>query len=115
MKHNTFYTGNPVNDIVRMKFTMSRNAAYVYEDKTIFQVYLNGMCSVFLGFAKFNNRSFVLNLGLNDENEKIELPMQGDKIMTAAVHNGTPMFFSRLNGLVCITAADFETPDFFNG
>lgn len=41
--------------------------------------------------------------------------MQGDKIMTAAVHNGTPMFFSRLNGLVCITAADFENPDFFNG
>lgn len=57
----------------------------------------------------------ILILGLNDENEKIELPMQGDKIMTAAVHNGTPMFFSRLNGLVCITAADFETPDFFNG
>lgn len=41
--------------------------------------------------------------------------MQGDKIMTAAVHNGIPMFFSRLNGLVCITAADFEQNDFFNG
>lgn len=42
MKHNTFYTGNPVNDVIRMKFTMTRNAAYIYEDKTIFQVYLNG-------------------------------------------------------------------------
>lgn len=41
-KHNTFYTGNPTTDVVRMKFTMTRNAAYLYEDKTIIQVYLNG-------------------------------------------------------------------------
>lgn len=42
LKHNTFYTGNPVSDVIRMKFTMTRNAAYIYEDKTIIQVYLNG-------------------------------------------------------------------------
>lgn len=42
LKHNTFYTGNPAKDVIRMKFTMTRNAAYIYEEKTIFQVYLNG-------------------------------------------------------------------------
>lgn len=44
-KHNTFYTGNPTNDVSRMQFTMTRNVAYIYEDKTIIQVYLNGMCA----------------------------------------------------------------------
>lgn len=73
------------------------------------------MSIIQLLFSSSISNKIFFDLGLNDDNEKIELPMQGDKILTASVHNGTPMFFSRLNGFVCITAADFEAPDFFNG
>lgn len=49
-----------------------------------------------------------------EETEKIEFPSQDDKIMTAAVHNSIPLFFSRLYGLVCVSPADMEAGDFFN-
>lgn len=49
-----------------------------------------------------------------NDTEKVEFPVQGDKIMAATIFNNIPLFFSRLYGLVCITATDSESPDYFN-
>lgn len=46
--------------------------------------------------------------------EKIEFPTQGDKLMTGIICNNTPLFFSRLYGLVCILPSESESPEFFN-
>lgn len=42
LKHNSFYTGNVSADNLKMKFILNRNVAYVYDEKAIYQVYMNG-------------------------------------------------------------------------
>lgn len=42
LKHSSFYTGNVSADNLKMKFIINRNTAYVYDEKVIYQVYMNG-------------------------------------------------------------------------
>lgn len=42
LKHSSFYTGNVSADNLKMKFILNRNIAYVYDEKVIYQVYMNG-------------------------------------------------------------------------
>lgn len=42
IKHNTFFTGDPLADNLKMKLLLNRNVAYIYEEKFIYQIYLNG-------------------------------------------------------------------------
>lgn len=46
LKHNSFYTGNVLADNLKLKFILNRNIAYVYDEKVIYQVYMNGKKSV---------------------------------------------------------------------
>lgn len=49
-----------------------------------------------------------------DNTEKIEFPVQNDKILAATVSNGIPLFFTRIHGLVYISPSDPESADFFS-
>lgn len=49
-----------------------------------------------------------------DEFEKIDLQTPSDKILFAAAYYQFPLFFTRHNGLVCVTASDFDPADFMN-
>lgn len=53
-------------------------------------------------------------LGNNDEFEKIELHSPTDKILFSAAYYQFPLFFTRDNGLVCVTPSDFDPSDFMN-
>lgn len=48
-----------------------------------------------------------------DNTEKIEFPMQNDKILAAIIYNQIPLFFTRMHGLVSLSASDFDG-DMFN-
>lgn len=94
LKHNIFYRPEMDEEILAMKFMLNRGVAYVYGEKFVHPVYMNGTG--------------------NDEIEKIEFQSQSDKIMAAATYNNIPLFFSRLHGLVCVAASDFDTTDILN-
>lgn len=49
-----------------------------------------------------------------DNTEKIEFPVQGDKILAATIYNQIPLFFTRIHGLVSLSASDFDNSEFFN-
>lgn len=49
-----------------------------------------------------------------DNTEKIEFPVQGDKIMAATIYNQIPLFFTRIHGLVSLSASDFDNGDIFS-
>lgn len=42
MKHNAFYSGDANDDSLKLKFILNRSVAYVYGDRSIFEVILNG-------------------------------------------------------------------------
>lgn len=42
INYNSFYTGNSSTDNIRMKFILNRGVAYVYDDRTIYQIFTNG-------------------------------------------------------------------------
>lgn len=88
------------NPWINMKFIICRGMAYMYNDKLIYPIVLNTQ----------SNSQLVAP---TDDMEKIEFLGQEDKIMSAANHQNIPLFFSRLHGVVCVSASDFD-PDFFN-
>lgn len=124
-KTNAFYSGDANDENLKYKLIITQGSAYVYGDRIIYEVLLNGKFGLISD--SFSIRQLVLiltnifeyfyiDIGQTgeDNTEKIEFNTQGDKILAAAVYNQIPLFFTRLNGLVSISSSDFDAGDFFN-
>lgn len=97
MKTNAFYSADANEECLKYKFILTDSTAYVYGDRTIFEVLLSG----------------VVQQGI-ENTETIELPTANDRILAAAVYNQIPIFFSRLNGFISISSSDFGNIDCLN-
>lgn len=97
IKATRFYSGDASDENLRMKFILNRSLAYVYGERTIYEVLLH---------AELKN-------GV-ENTEKIELPTQTDEIMAAVIYKQIPIFFSRIHGFVSVSSSDFDGFDVIN-
>lgn len=118
MKANAFYSGDGNEESLKYKLILTESTAYVYGERSIFEVLLNGNLTLFMieisSLIEFQNL-FSSGVVQGIENtEKIELPTPNDRILAAAVYNQIPIFFSRVNGFISISSSDFGNIDCFN-
>lgn len=93
LRHKEVYTEDDEN-CLQLKFIFNRGISYVYNEKNVFPVALNG--------------------SELEEADKIEFKSQGDKILSAAAVNGFALFFSRNHGVISIAPSDFDHLDLNN-
>lgn len=120
VKNSAFYSGDATDENLKYKLILNRSVAYVYGDRTIFEVILGGknlirslgfwqttLTLVFFPFPDIIHPSV-------ENSERIEFPTQTDKLMAAVIYHQIPVFFTRLNGFVSISSSDFDNTDCFN-
>lgn len=98
LKLNLFFSPNTELECLELKFILNRNMAYIYGERIIYPI----------------NIQNTLTTTADNELEKIEFQIQGDKIMNAIVCSNIPLVFSRSHGLVAISPSDFDQSDFLN-
>lgn len=120
IKNNAFFSGDANDENLKYKLIINRSVAFVYGDRTIFEVILGGknQCFDYIYVRRRYNHlllSFLDIIHPSAENtEKIEFPTQTDKILAAVIYHQIPVFFSRLHGFVSISSSDFDNADYFN-
>ncbi|EDW82956.1 uncharacterized protein Dwil_GK22571 [Drosophila willistoni] len=97
LKLNKFFSPKTVQDCLCLRFIVTSSHFYLYTPKTVYPLHLSQSVPT-----------------AEVEAEKIEFHLHDDRILSAAVCNRLPLFFSRTHGLVSITPGDFDSTDMLN-
>uniref|UniRef100_A0A182R889 Nucleoporin Nup133/Nup155-like N-terminal domain-containing protein n=1 Tax=Anopheles funestus TaxID=62324 RepID=A0A182R889_ANOFN len=106
MRYKGFYSAERLAELIDFRFISNRSFAYVYNDRYIFPVALAETG------AGSETSSPTTTTG--EEVEKLEFHAREDMILMGNCFQNTPLFFSRLNGMVIVTPSDFDPGDMFN-
>uniref|UniRef100_A0A182MU25 Nucleoporin Nup133/Nup155-like N-terminal domain-containing protein n=1 Tax=Anopheles culicifacies TaxID=139723 RepID=A0A182MU25_9DIPT len=107
MRHKGFYSAERLAELIDFRFIANRSFAYVYNDRYIFPVAL-----VETGAGNETTGSPTSISG--EEVEKLEFHAREDMFLMGNCFQNTPLFFTRLNGMVIVTPSDFDPSDMFN-
>ncbi|XP_058458903.1 nuclear pore complex protein Nup133-like [Malaya genurostris] len=99
MKNKGFYNREREEEYLGFKFVANRAVAYVYNEKIIFPVMLDRTVG-----SSANSESS----SPSEEVEKVEFNVQDDGILAAKCFHNMTLFFSKIHGMVIVTASDFE-------
>ncbi|XP_052902993.1 nuclear pore complex protein Nup133 [Anopheles moucheti] len=105
MRYKGFYSAERLAELIDFRFIANRSFAYVYNDRYIFPVALAETSAA-------SEPSSSPTAG--EEVEKLEFHAREDMILMGNCFQNTPLFFSRLNGMVIVTPSDFDPSDMFN-
>lgn len=97
LKLNKFFSSKTVQECLSVRIIVGTSHMYLYTPKVVYPLILS-------------NSSPTAEM----EAEKIEFHLHDDRILSAAVCNHLPLFFSRTHGLVSITPSDFDGTDLLN-
>ncbi|EDV94537.1 nuclear pore complex protein Nup133 [Drosophila grimshawi] len=97
LKLQKFYSAKTVQECLSVRIMVGASNLYLYTPKVVYP----------LGLVN------LLPTGEN-EMEKVEFHLHEDRILSAAMCNRIPLFFSRTHGLVGITPGNFEPFDMMN-
>ncbi|XP_052864954.1 nuclear pore complex protein Nup133 [Anopheles cruzii] len=100
MRYQGFYSAERLAELIDFRFIANRSIAYVYNERCIFPVALTG--------------SGGSESPPSEEVEKIEFHAREDTILIGNCFQNTPLFFTRLNGMLVVTPSDFDPSDMFN-
>jgi nuclear pore complex protein Nup133 len=92
IRYKTFHSNQLRNIFTDFKFILCRGMAYIYCDRVIIPIVVQ------------ENSPMLPPI---DEIEKIEIHTQDDRLISAKNVGNMPLFFSLLNGIVCVTPSDF--------
>uniref|UniRef100_A0A182P085 Nucleoporin Nup133/Nup155-like N-terminal domain-containing protein n=1 Tax=Anopheles epiroticus TaxID=199890 RepID=A0A182P085_9DIPT len=112
MRYKGFYSAERLAELIDFRFIANRSFAYVYNDRYIFPVALSETGATGTGHG--SNGSSPPASASGEEVEKIEFHAREDMILMGNCFQNTPLFFSRLNGMVIVTPSDFDPSDMFN-
>uniref|UniRef100_A0A182VS51 Nucleoporin Nup133/Nup155-like N-terminal domain-containing protein n=1 Tax=Anopheles minimus TaxID=112268 RepID=A0A182VS51_9DIPT len=108
MRYKGFYSADRLAELIDFRFIANRSFAYVYNDRCIFPVAL-----VEAGTGGSETTSSPTST-TGEEVEKLEFHAREDMILMGNCFQNTPLFFTRLNGMVIVTPSDFDPSDMFN-
>lgn len=97
LKLNKFFSSKTVQECLSVRIIVGNSHMYLYTPKVVYPLILS-------------NSSPTAEM----EAEKIEFHLHDDRILSAAICNHLPLFFSRTHGLVSITPSDFDGTDLLN-
>ncbi|EDW59117.1 nuclear pore complex protein Nup133 [Drosophila virilis] len=97
LKLNKFYSNKTVQECLSVRIIVGPSHMYLYTPKVIYPLLLSNAAPT-----------------AEMEAEKVEFHLHEDRILSAAVCNHLPLFFSRTHGLVSITPGDFDSTDLLN-
>ncbi|XP_049535624.1 nuclear pore complex protein Nup133 [Anopheles darlingi] len=108
MRYQGFYSSDRLAELIDFRFIANRSIAYVYNDRSIFPVALNGAggSAATIGGSEGSSPT--------EDVEKIEFHVREDVILMGNCFQNTPLFFTRLNGILVVTPSDFDPSDMFN-
>lgn len=92
IRYKCFHSNQLPNIFTTFKFIVCRGMAYIYSDRMIVPIVIQ------------NNAPMLPPI---DELERIEIHAQDDRIISARNVGNFPLFFSLLNGIVCVSPSDF--------
>ncbi|XP_016974510.1 nuclear pore complex protein Nup133 [Drosophila rhopaloa] len=97
LKINKFFSAKTEEDCLSLRFVVGSSHIYLYTPKVVYPLHLSNSVPT----AEL-------------EAEKIEFHLHDDRILSAAICNQMPLFFSRTHGLVSITPGDFDGTEMMN-
>uniref|UniRef100_A0A182JBK9 Nucleoporin Nup133/Nup155-like N-terminal domain-containing protein n=1 Tax=Anopheles atroparvus TaxID=41427 RepID=A0A182JBK9_ANOAO len=101
MRYQGFYSPERLGEVIDFRFIANRSFAYVFNERYIFPVALTGT----VGSGSPVSSESV---------EKIEFSTHEDAILMGNCFQNSPLFFTRLSGIVIVTPADFDPSEMFN-
>ncbi|KAI8045319.1 nuclear pore complex protein Nup133 [Drosophila gunungcola] len=97
LKINKFFNAKTEEDCLSLRFVVGSSHIYLYSPKVVYPLHLSNSVPT----AEL-------------EAEKIEFHLHDDRILSAAICNQMPLFFSRTHGLISITPGDFDSTEMMN-
>ncbi|XP_017856219.1 PREDICTED: nuclear pore complex protein Nup133 [Drosophila arizonae] len=97
LKLNKFFNSKTAQECLSVRIIVGPSHMYLYTPKVVYPLLLS-------------NGSPTAEI----EAEKVEFHLHDDRILSAAICNHLPLFFSRTHGLVSITPGDFDSTDLLN-
>ncbi|XP_053669635.1 nuclear pore complex protein Nup133 [Anopheles nili] len=114
MRYQGFYSAERLAEIVDFRFIANRSFVYVYNDRCIYPVAITGTGGTNPPASGGSSEGSSPTTLSGEEVEKIEFHTREDMILMGNCFQNSPLFFTRLNGMVIVTPSDFDPSDMFN-